>query len=296
MKVLSIDEIRLDGDTQCRVSINEETVEDYTEKIQEANGEWPFDPIDVFHDGTDHFAADGFHRTLAAIRAKRASIPCTVHRGTAKDARIFGMTANDHHGLRMNRADKRSCVEWLLDNEKSLPQKEIAAKAGVSKRLVQTIVAERRSAQNTEKAQIAPSSGESGKDGKKRSETGKPGGTVGMSSSKHPVESDPVTDSTAAESEVVEDDEIDEDEAPETPGNGTEPTEGPGDSSKGRGKEKPSASKLVDELTRSHIGHVARGLTSIAEVNGGEGEQFRTADAGLNQLIGALKEMREGKR
>lgn len=62
------------------------------------------------------------------------------------------------------------------------------------------------------------------------------------------------------------------------------------------GTEKVSAAKLVDALTRSHIGHIARGLTAIAVANGGEGKQFNRADSGLNQTISALQSMREGEK
>ena len=51
------------------------------------------------------------------------------------------MTANDTHGLRMTRADKRACVEWLLDNGGKMTQKKIAEKAGVSVWLVKDVVA-----------------------------------------------------------------------------------------------------------------------------------------------------------
>lgn len=141
---LSVDSLRIDGGTQSRLAINEDVVADYAEIISQAGTAWTFPPLDVFYDGTDYFVADGFHRLLAAIRAKRASIPCNVHKGTAADARIFGMTANDRHGLRMSREDKRACVEWLLDNGGKLTQKEIAEKAGVGVRLVQGIVANRK--------------------------------------------------------------------------------------------------------------------------------------------------------
>jgi len=143
---LSIDLLVLDGGTQNRLAINEDTVEDYAELIRQSDGEWPFPPCDVFHDGNQYLVAEGFHRTLGAERAKRSSVPCVVHKGTATDARIFGMTANDRHGLRLTRADKRACVEWLLDNGGKMPQKEVAEKAGVSRRLVQTIIAERNPA------------------------------------------------------------------------------------------------------------------------------------------------------
>lgn len=141
---LSVDLLRLDAGTQCRVSINEEAVEDYAELILNSNGEWPLGSIIVFHDGSEYFVADGFHRTLAAHRAKRGSVPCEVHAGTATDARIFGMTANDRHGLRMSRADKRSCVEWLLDQKGKRTQTEVADIAGVSRRTVAMIAADRK--------------------------------------------------------------------------------------------------------------------------------------------------------
>ena len=142
-KPLSIDLLNTDSGTQARVRTSPETVDDYAEVIAEGNGTWPMGPLDVFHDGTEYFLADGFHRVLAAQRTGRASIPCRIHKGNATDARIFGMTANDKNGLRMTRADKRACVEWLLDNFK-LTQKEIAEKAGVCERTVRAVVADRK--------------------------------------------------------------------------------------------------------------------------------------------------------
>lgn len=143
-KTLSIELPRIDADTQSRIKINDDAVSDYAELIEASGKTWPFPPIDVFFDGTDHYVADGFQRLLAALRTKRGSIPCVVHKGTAKDARIFGMTANDTHGLRMSRADKRSNVEWLLDCGDKMTQAAIAAAAGVTDRTVRTIVADRK--------------------------------------------------------------------------------------------------------------------------------------------------------
>lgn len=140
---LAIELLRIDGDTQSRVKINEDTVDEYSELITQNGKEWPFPPLDVFHDGTDYFVADGFHRLLAGLRAKRGSVPCNVHKGTAKDARIFGMTANDKHGMRMTPADKRAGVEWLLDTGGKMTQKAIAEAAGVGVRLVRMVVADR---------------------------------------------------------------------------------------------------------------------------------------------------------
>lgn len=85
----------------------------------------------------------------------------------------------------------------------------------------------------------------------------------------------------------------DEETAPRPPRNGREK---PGDEKPSKGHESPSAAKLADALSSQHIGHIARGLTAIAKANGGEGLQFQQADAGLNQMIRAIQEMRKGKR
>ncbi len=65
---------------------------------------------------------------------------------------------------------------------------------------------------------------------------------------------------------------------------------------KSKAKQKQTSATLVDGLFKSHIGHVARGITAVAEANGGEGAQFKRADGGLNQVIDALKKMRGGAK
>ena len=65
---------------------------------------------------------------------------------------------------------------------------------------------------------------------------------------------------------------------------------------KAKGRQKKSPATLVDALTKKHIGQLARGLTEIAELNGGEGAQFNRANKGLNELIKGLQGMREGKK
>jgi hypothetical protein len=158
-ETLSIDLLTFNADTQSRCKIDQDVVEDYAEKIRESD-EWPFPPLDVFSDGSDYWPADGFHRGLGAVQAKRASVPCNVHTGTAKDARIFGMTANDRHGLRMTRADKRRCVEWMLKEFPKMSQREIAEKTGVSKRTVQMIVADQNPVSMTGKAKPSKRDGQ----------------------------------------------------------------------------------------------------------------------------------------
>jgi hypothetical protein len=163
-QLLAIDLIRLDGDTQNRVEINEDTVEDYAELIRIHHPDWPFPPLDVFTDGSDYWVGDGFHRLLAGRQAKRGSVLCVVRNGTARDARIFGMTANDRNGLRMTHADKRACVEWLLDQPEKMTQAAVAETAGVTPRTVRRIVADLKAGWHPPKTtgQVSGPSGGSG--------------------------------------------------------------------------------------------------------------------------------------
>lgn len=142
IRKLLVDVIRVDGSTQNRKAISEETVEAYTELWVEAgNGEAPFPPCDVFYDGSDYWCADGFHRLFAAVRAKQASITCKLHQGTPRDAFLFGCHANARHGLRRSGKDKRFAVERMLadDEWRKLTQQKLAELAGVTKRYVQQV-------------------------------------------------------------------------------------------------------------------------------------------------------------
>ncbi len=245
-KPLAIELLRLDGDTQSRVNINEDVVEDYAATISENDKRWPFPPVDVFYDETDYFVGDGFHRVHAGLRANRGSVPCIIHKGTARDARIFGMTANDQHGLRMTRADKRACVNWLLDQPGKMTQKEIAEKAGVSPRLVQVVVADR-----------------------KPSVAAQPPPRSDAQSAKSPPRSDgdPLSPETAFEEAAQDDSEAIWDEgAPEPPPagkgrkRGTQRTQG----GKGKPPKQYDRSALLKTWTQG-IGPLIRQVTRIAE-------------------------------
>ena len=155
VETLSVDLLVINGDTQSRVDVNSETVDEYAELISASKGKWPFGPLTVYHSGSVYYVADGFHRTLAAVKAGRASIPCDVKKGTARDARFFGMKANDEHGLRMSRDDRRKNVIWMLENYPEMTQANIAENAGVGVRTVERIVAERKSPENPPMAGFA---------------------------------------------------------------------------------------------------------------------------------------------
>ena len=110
---IELKKIRIDGGTQSRVAISEDTVKDYTEAL--LDGVEMF-PVIVFFDGKHHWLADGFHRYHAHNRAKLKEMDCEIKNGTKRDAKIFSWSANAKHGLRRSNADKRKIVIEALED------------------------------------------------------------------------------------------------------------------------------------------------------------------------------------
>lgn len=135
--MLSIDKIKIEG-TQSRVQINENTVSEYAEAIQ--NGV-QFPPITVFFDGTSFWLADGFHRLLAHKRAGKTEILETSEVGGLRDAILYSVGSNANHGLRRTKADKRKAVEMLLSDAEWVQwsDREIAKQCAVSHTFVASV-------------------------------------------------------------------------------------------------------------------------------------------------------------
>ena len=110
---LTLKSIRLDGATQPRQFVNEEVVSDYADLLLEGV---EFPPITVFHDGANHWVADGYHRFLANKKAGFIDIEANVIDGTRRDAILYSVGANADHGLRRTNEDKRKAVSTLLDD------------------------------------------------------------------------------------------------------------------------------------------------------------------------------------
>ena len=121
---------------QIRVAIDERTVNDYAEAIQ--NGA-KFPPVIVFHslavpppgeirmpsdfrrsppaDAEDVFwLADGFHRVEACRRVGRKTVKADIRAGDKTDALRYALSANSAHGLRRSNEDKRNAVKVAWEN------------------------------------------------------------------------------------------------------------------------------------------------------------------------------------
>jgi len=134
-KTLRLDQIRLDGNTQPRVELDQFLIDEYEENYL-ADVAMP--PLQVMFDGTSYWLWDGFHRRWGAERAGLDKIKCVVTKGTQKDAQWASYAANVTHGLRRSTADKAKAVKAALKHPKGVKMSDvrIAEHVGVSDKTV----------------------------------------------------------------------------------------------------------------------------------------------------------------
>lgn len=130
-KSVTLASLRIDGGTQPRAAISEQTVKDYAESM--AAGK-VFPPVDVFFDSIEYWLADGFHRYFAVKSLKQTHITAMVHGGTQRDATLFSVGVNEGHGLQRTNADKRKAVMTLVNDAEwgKWSGREIGRRCGVS--------------------------------------------------------------------------------------------------------------------------------------------------------------------
>ena len=109
-----LDAIRLDGGTQPRTGISEAIVAEYAEAIMRGD---TLPPPVCYWDGVHRYAADGFHRIHAHRQAGSVEIQVEQRNGTLREAILFSVGTNAHHGLRRSDDDKRKAVRLLLEDE-----------------------------------------------------------------------------------------------------------------------------------------------------------------------------------
>ena len=143
VKTLEIKDIRTDLGTQIRVSIDEELVQNYHEKLEDGV---EFPPITVFFDGIQYILGGGFHRLFAHERSKRLYIDAEVRHGTLDDAIDFALQDNEEHGLRRSNADRRNAIIRALNEKRyaDCSARQIARICKASHTLVSNIIKERQ--------------------------------------------------------------------------------------------------------------------------------------------------------
>ena len=134
-RTIKLDEIRIDGGTQVRENISQETVYKYKEDME--NGD-QFPPLEVVYDGASYWLVDGFHRYHAMKLIGYRTVDTLYRPGTLRDARILALSMNSKHGLPRTHADKRKAVLSALEMEEfaNATDAEIAKACEVSKPFV----------------------------------------------------------------------------------------------------------------------------------------------------------------
>lgn len=126
---LAISKISLDGSTQARAGLDDATIESYAESMTAGD---TFPPVIVFHDGANHWLADGFHRIAAAKSLGHDKIEADVKAGSREDAVWYAVGANKSNGLRRTTEDKRRAVELALATRPGETDRAIALHVGVT--------------------------------------------------------------------------------------------------------------------------------------------------------------------
>ncbi len=136
--MIELSKIRIDGGTQPRAKLNQETVDEYAEAYKSGTS---LPPVTLFFDGANYWMADGFHRFFGAKAAGKSRIAEDITPGTLRDAILYSLSANSKHGLKRSNADKRKAVVTLLDDAEwsKWSNEKIAATCAVSPHTVADI-------------------------------------------------------------------------------------------------------------------------------------------------------------
>jgi hypothetical protein len=133
MKVLNLLNIRIDGGTQARNKLNQDVVKEYAEHMREGD---LFPPLIVYHDGSEYWLVDGFHRLFGYRANGVTSAECDVRTGTLREAILFSKGANggNKRGLPASPEDNRTSIIWMLNDDEyqKWPNTAIAKHIGVS--------------------------------------------------------------------------------------------------------------------------------------------------------------------
>jgi ParB-like chromosome segregation protein Spo0J len=132
-RVLQLSKIRLDGNTQPRVELEESLIAEYKEAYL-AGVTMP--PLEVMFDGASYWLWDGFHRRWGAERAGLEKLPCNVTNGTREDAQWASYGANVTHGLRRTNSDKAKAIRAALKHPNAKSDDLVAEHVGVHRNTV----------------------------------------------------------------------------------------------------------------------------------------------------------------
>jgi hypothetical protein len=135
MKNVSLNEIRIDGGTQGRTVIDQQTVYQYVDCMKDGD---VFPPLETVFDGTTHWLVDGFHRYHAYKILGAKKVEVQYKPGTQEEAQVISFGVNGKHGKPRTNDDKNKIVLAALEHPmlKDKTNYEIAKVCAVSQPFV----------------------------------------------------------------------------------------------------------------------------------------------------------------
>lgn len=132
---IAVKNIRIDGGTQSRASLNQQAIGAYREAYS-LGKQMP--PLEVIYDGKNYWLWDGFHRLMAQKQEEFEEVECNVEQGTQRDAILKSVGANANHGLQRTYEDRCRAVTCLLMDPEWCAKSDrwIAETANVNNHLV----------------------------------------------------------------------------------------------------------------------------------------------------------------
>lgn len=128
-QMLDIAKIKIDGDTQPRMAIDQNVVAEYADLLESGT---TFPPVQVVSDGAVFWLVDGFHRYFAHRKLARKQINAEMITGLQEEAQWLSLAANKAHGLRRTNSDKGKAVIKALKMKPDLSDRAIAEHVGVA--------------------------------------------------------------------------------------------------------------------------------------------------------------------
>ena len=125
-----------DAGTQVRQELNDATISEYAEALEEGAR---FPPVVIFRAKGADLLADGFHRIEAYRRAGRSEIEADVYQGGREEALWFALGANRAHGQRLSGDDKRRAIEIAYKAWPDVSQVRIATQVGCTHQYVSKV-------------------------------------------------------------------------------------------------------------------------------------------------------------
>ena len=114
LKKLNLNVIRLDGGTQPRFQLNQDSVKEFAEKMKDGE---IFPPLTVFHDGSEYWLAGGFTRYHAIKSNGFTSAECEVINGTLREASLYAKGDNGKHGKPLTAEEIRANIRSTIEDE-----------------------------------------------------------------------------------------------------------------------------------------------------------------------------------